>query len=68
MNHTPRRLHFWYEDYTHGNRDSIVLSRIVERSQLDSKRQVIILQDRVTTIHKRSSTPTKMSKINSRQI
>ena len=41
-----------------------------ERSytQLDSRRQVIAFWDRVTTLLKASSTPTKMSKINSGQI
>ena len=34
-------------------------------TQLNSKKQVIAFQDRVTTfIHKRSSTPTKMDKSN----
>ena len=37
-------------------------------TQLDSKKQVIACWDRVTTIHEESSTPTSMSKINSRQI
>ena len=34
----------------------------------DSRKQVIAFWDRVTTIHKESSTPTKMRKTNSRQI
>ena len=37
-------------------------------TQLDSRKQVIAFLDRMTTIHKGSSTPTKMSEINSRQI
>ena len=56
MNHPPHRLHFWHEDYTHGNEDSMILSRIANRShtELDFKKQVIILQDRVTTVHRGS--------------
>ena len=36
-------------------------------AQLDSKKQVIAFWDRVTTVHKGNSTPTKISTINSRQ-
>ena len=37
-------------------------------TQLDSRKQVIAFYDRVITIHKGSSTPTKITKINSKQI
>ena len=37
-------------------------------TQLDSKKQVTAFWNREITIHKGSSTPTKMSKLNSRQI
>ena len=37
-------------------------------TQLDSIEQVIAFQDRVTTIHKESSTPAKISKLNGGQI
>ena len=37
-------------------------------TKLDSRKQDIAFYDRVTTILKESPTPTKMSKINSRQI
>ena len=37
-------------------------------TQLDSRKQAIAFQDRVITIHKGSSTPTKMRKMNSGQI
>ena len=36
-------------------------------TQLDSRKQIIVFLDTVTTTHKGSSTPTKMSKLNSRQ-
>ena len=37
-------------------------------TQLDSRKQVIAFQDRVITINKGSSTPTKMRKTSNRQI
>ena len=36
-------------------------------TQLDSRKQVIALWNRVTTIHKGSSTPTEMREVNRRQ-
>ena len=45
----------------------IILPNKTGRSytQLDSRKQVIALCDRVTTVHKESSPPTEIRKINS---